>query len=81
MTVLGICTSERDVGEQRVLQCPSHGCLLSAVLRPPAHLHSPEQCQAASHPKPHLKGMELDQDTLLSVWRENRVNPQLCLCF
>lgn len=69
-TVLGFCTSERDVGGQRVLQCPSHGCLLFEVLILPAHLYSPEQCQAASHPKSHLKGMKLDQDT--PFWMERK---------
>ena len=57
------------------------GCLLSAVLRLPVALTPQSSFQAASHPKSHLKGMKLEQDTLLSGQRENGVNPHLRPCF
>lgn len=68
-------------GEGAAMPPSLRGCLLSAVLRLPVAPTPQSSFQAASHPKSHLKGMKLDQDTVLSGWRENGINPRLHPCF
>lgn len=68
-------------GEGAAMPPSLRGCLLSAVLRLPVAPTPQSSFQAASHPKSHLKGMKLNQDTVLSGWRENGINPRLHPCF